>query len=341
MKTKADEKVIQYLNEARGTELALTRTLQAHIAVTPTGRYRAALERHLRETRDHAKRVEHRLDDLGAGKSLVDFGVGVFQSVLGQVLSLSKGPIDLVRGESPEERLLKNAKDECATEALEIATYDALEHFAQAVGDERTAELAQRIRADEERALEQLRGLISDLTDAVIAAELEGESHYDVSKTGAADAAREAKGEARGAARDVAGRARGIARQARKVPGVARAEGEAKGAVASAEDLPISDYDEHNAQEIVQRLGGLSQIDLAKVDAYERKTQSRKTVLDRISAIQGREPWPGYDEQTVADIRKAMSAADDERVRGVVAYERGHKNRQGVLDAAEHATNSS
>ena len=55
------------------------------------------------------------------------------------------------------------------------------------------------------------------------------------------------------------------------MPGVARAEGEAKGAVAGADDLAISGYDDLTANEIVSRLRELSQIDLAKVEAYERK----------------------------------------------------------------------
>ena len=47
--------------------------------------------------------------------------------------------------------MLKNAKDACATEELEIATYTALERLAAKVGDEQTANLAESIRADEER----------------------------------------------------------------------------------------------------------------------------------------------------------------------------------------------
>jgi len=47
---------------------------------------------------------------------------------------LAKTPLDLIRGTGGEEKVLKNAKDACATEALEIATYTALEHVARAVG---------------------------------------------------------------------------------------------------------------------------------------------------------------------------------------------------------------
>lgn len=39
-----------------------------------------------------------------------------------QVIALARTPLDFVRGAGGEERVLKNAKDACATEALEGAT---------------------------------------------------------------------------------------------------------------------------------------------------------------------------------------------------------------------------
>ena len=56
---------------------------------------------------------------------------------------------------------------------------------------------------------------------------------------------------------------------------------------ATADDLPIPHYDELTVEEIVPRLNGLSTVDLGKVDAYERRTRSRKTVLYRIEAARG------------------------------------------------------
>src|SRR3954463_13816562 len=182
--------LIQYLNEAHATEQALVRTLQAHVALTPRGPYRDLLEHHLEETRGHAGAVERRLADLGAGSSLVGATLGLAQSMLGQVLALSKGPLDLLRGHGGEEKLLKNAKDECATEALEIATYDALEALAEATGDSETAELARSHRADEERMLAELRALIPTLTEATVQARAGGQPSYDPTTTGAADAVR-------------------------------------------------------------------------------------------------------------------------------------------------------
>ena len=57
----SDQKVMQYLNEAHASELALVRVLQSQIAMTSRGSYREGLERHLDETRDHAGRVSWRL----------------------------------------------------------------------------------------------------------------------------------------------------------------------------------------------------------------------------------------------------------------------------------------
>jgi ferritin-like metal-binding protein YciE len=322
------QKVVQYLNEAHATEVALVRVLQSQIAMTPRGGYRSALERHLGETRDHARRVEERLSALGAGTNPVQVVVGAVETAIGQALALGKTPFDLLRGTGGEEKVLKNARDASATEALEIATYTSLERLAQAVGDTETARLAASIRRDEERMLEQVLREIPKLTDAVVGADVEGNGSYDVATTGAGETVR------RGA-RKASGATRRTARQARRVPGVARAEGEAKGAVASAEDLPIPRYDALNADDIARRLAQLSQVDLGKVDAYERRHESRTTVLSRIDALRGDEPWPGYDDQTAAEIERALAEADDDRARRVRDYERSHKDRAGVLRAAE------
>jgi ferritin-like metal-binding protein YciE len=332
---KSQQKIVQYLNEAHASEQALIRVLQSQIAMTPRGSYRSGLETHLRETRDHAARVAARLEALGQGSNPLLAVIGAAESVVGQALAFGKTPFDLLRGSGGEEKVLKNAKDACATEALEIATYTAIERMARSVGDDETAALAASIRADEEQMLERILREIPKLTDAVVGADVEGKSSYDVTTTGAADAVREAGAASKAAARKTTAAGKRSARQARKVPGVARAEGQVKGAVASEEDLPIARYDALTADEIAAKLTGLSQIDLAKVDSYERKNQNRATVLSRISSLRGDEPWPGYDELTAAEVQAVLSEGDDERAEQVRSYERAHKNRAGVLKAAE------
>ena len=333
--SRSEQKVVQYLNEAHASEMALVRVLQSQIAMTPRGTYRSGLEKHLGETRNHAERVQKRLAELGQGGNPLQFLGGIAESVAGQALAFAKTPLDLVRGSGGEEKVLKNAKDACATEALEIATYTSIERLARSVGDEQTAKLAASIRADEEQMLQRILREIPKLTGAVVGAEIEDDPSYELSKTGAADAARATGKAAAKSARKTGAKAKRSTRQARKVPGVAQAEGQVKGAVASQSDLAISGYDKLTAEEIVARLSGLSQIELAKVDSYERKHENRTTVLERISSLRGDEPWPGYDELTVSELETALGKADDDRVKAVRTYERAHKARAGVLSATE------
>ena len=88
---------------------------------------------------------------------------------------------------------------------------------------------------------------IPKLTDAVVGADIKGEPTYDLATTGAAETTKDA-------VRKTTRAAKRTARQARKVPGVAQAEGQVKGAVASESDLAIARYDSLTAEEIVGRL---------------------------------------------------------------------------------------
>ena len=304
------QKVMQYLGEAHASELALVRVLQSQIAMTPRGTYRTGLEKHLVETRDHAKRVARRLDELGIGANPFMAVVGAFEAVVGQTLALGKAPFDLLRGSGGEEKVLKNAKDACATEALEIATYTAIEKLANAVGDTTTAKLAASIRADEEKMLERILREIPKLTQAVVGADVDGNGSYDVATTGAGETVRKA--------------AKTTKRTARKATTPA--------------GPPIARYDKLTADEIVAKLSDLSQTDLAKVDAYERRNQNRSTVLGRVSTLRTREPWSGYDELSAGEVQSVLSEGDEDRAKRVRAYEAAHKNRTGVLQAAGRET---
>ena len=334
--SQAEQKIVQYLNEAHSAEQALVRVLQSQIAMTPRSRHRNGLESHLEQTKVHAKRLRDRLDELGAGAGPLQLGVGLVQSALEQALALSKAPFDLVRGTGGEEKVLKNAKDACASEALEVATYTAIEQLALAVDDRQTAELAASIRAQEQKMLDRVMGEIPTLAEAVVNAEVRHQPSYELSETGAADAVRSAGEAVKETARRTEASAKRSARRARKVPGVAQLEGEIKGALASEDDLPIAGYGKLSATEIVERLTGLSQIDLAKIDAYERKNDDRTTVISRIASLRTSEPWPGYDELNVSEIRAILGEReDDDLAKSVRSYERSHKHRAGILTATE------
>jgi hypothetical protein len=138
-------------------------------------------------------------------------------------------------------------------------------------------------------SLEAYERLLSNIADVQAAAGDRGGEW--VSAFGHAQAAftRELAKNSPAAARRIGERitdaTRGGARRVRGVPGVAEAEGEARGAVAREQDLPIARYDALTAADVVKRLPKLSQVDLGKVDAYERKHDNRKTVLKKIESL--------------------------------------------------------
>jgi ferritin-like metal-binding protein YciE len=173
-----ETRVVDYLREARQDELALARTLRSHIAVAPRGAYRRGLEGYLRETRDHAKRVQRRLGELGAGDGPLRTGARAIRHASGGLAARGRGPLNVIRRASPEEPVLSGAQYGCATQGMVIATYTALELVARRAGDESTAELASGIREEEQQMLEWLRHEILKLTDPFIRDELDALDGY-------------------------------------------------------------------------------------------------------------------------------------------------------------------
>ncbi len=163
--TDRDSKLVQYLNEAYGKEKELEAALEAHIGMTSRAAYKKRLQQHLRETKDHARRVERRIKQLGGDPQ-------TRQRLAGQASAALKGPVHALRGTGDDERQLKNAKTEYSEEAEEIATYSAIEAFAQSVADRDTAKLARGIKREEERMANYLERLIPQLVRAVVRAEV-------------------------------------------------------------------------------------------------------------------------------------------------------------------------
>jgi len=160
-----DAKLVQYLSEAYGKERELEAALQAHIAMTEKGPYKKRLQQHLKETKSHAKQVERRIKKLGGGGQTL-------QGAVGKVAALAKGPLHAIRGDSEQEKQLKNAKTEYWNEHEEIATYLGIETLAEKVGDSETAKLAKAIRREEEKMAGFLLGQIKQLTGTVVRADI-------------------------------------------------------------------------------------------------------------------------------------------------------------------------
>ncbi|HVD86772.1 MAG TPA: DUF892 family protein [Solirubrobacterales bacterium] len=157
-----DAKLVQYLSEAYGKERELETALQAHIAMTTKAPYKKRLQRHLKETKAHARQLERRIKKLGGGGQTM-------QTAVGKLTAAAKGPLHVLRGSGEAEKMLKNAKTEYFNEHEEIATYLAIENLAEKVRDGETAKLARAIRREEERMAGFLEGQIKALAKAVAA----------------------------------------------------------------------------------------------------------------------------------------------------------------------------
>jgi ferritin-like metal-binding protein YciE len=175
-----EAKLIQYLNEAYGTEKRLETALTAHITMATRAPYKKRLQQHLTETKRHGREVSKRVKQLGGTPEEVSTPgpealAGAAQTVVGaaqRAAALAQGPLHALRGTGASEKQLKNAKTEYASEAEEIATYSAIETLAEALNDKETARLAKAIRREEERMSAFLEKEIGRLAKAVVREEI-------------------------------------------------------------------------------------------------------------------------------------------------------------------------
>ena len=102
-----------------------------------------------------------------------------------------------------------------------------------------------------------------------------------------------------------------------------------------APDLPAGRYDTLTVDEVLSHLPELAPVDLATLGEHERTHQNRLLVLAHVDARLGNEPWPGYDALDVDGVRFGLEGARRDRFVMVLAYEQAHRNRAGVVLAAQ------
>src|SRR5919201_2542168 len=110
-------------------------------------------------------------------------------------------------------------------------------------------------------------------------------------------------------------------------------DGDRPQASSSADDggLPIDRYSRLGESDVLAELPGLTQVELAGVEAFERSHRDRPAVLDKLRYLRQAEPLPGYDALDATGIAQALSAADLAVVKAVREYERKFQKRAAVL----------
>jgi len=171
-----DTKLVRWLGEAHGKEAELEADLTAHISLTQKQSYKKRLQQHLKETRDHKRRVAQRIKQLGGptGQSLILATGSAVGEVAGKTVAAVKGQVGVARALVTEqaETHLRNAQEELREEHVEIALYTRIEVFATEVGDRETAQLARSIRRDEERMAKFLTTELGRLVKELVRAEI-------------------------------------------------------------------------------------------------------------------------------------------------------------------------
>jgi ferritin-like metal-binding protein YciE len=136
---KLKRKLVEYVQDAHAMEQNVLRMLDSMIDTTNDREIQQMLTRHKQETEAQDQRLRERLEALGAGTSTLKETGAVGGALL-------KGVGDKARSDKPG----KNARDGYVTEHMEIASYQLLERLADRAGDQQTAEVARRNRAEEE-----------------------------------------------------------------------------------------------------------------------------------------------------------------------------------------------
>jgi ferritin-like metal-binding protein YciE len=226
-----DAKLVQFLNEAHAKEAELEADLTAHIALTQKAPYKKRLQQHLRETKDHKKRVAQRIKQLGGSPAAGVRAPGVPDAageVVGKAIAALKGQVGVARAALTEqaETHLRNAREELREEYVEIGTYTAIEAFATEVGDRETAQLAKTIQRDEQKTADYLERLIPQLVKDVVKAEIPRDQRPQGRRRGSSTGARRTSTRTRatsGRSRSTASRSRSAAGStARKAGSTAR-----------------------------------------------------------------------------------------------------------------------
>ncbi len=176
-----DALLAKYLNEAYGKEQQLETALQAQIGIAGRKQLKDGLRDHLKVTKAQSRALKKRIKQLGAtavdgpdlpGPDVVTDVAAAATSVANKAMSAAKGPLQALRGTSPEDNDLRLVRDCLWNEAEEIAHYDVIETVAESLNDTETAKLARAHRRQEEQMQRLLQRQLKPLVTAVVKAEV-------------------------------------------------------------------------------------------------------------------------------------------------------------------------
>jgi ferritin-like metal-binding protein YciE len=155
-----DEQLNKYLADAHAIEAQAIQLLQRGPKIAGDPELARLYEEHLEESREHQRLVEQRLEQRGGSPSR-------FKDAAMRLGALNWGAFFAAQPDTPG----KLAAFAYAFEFLEVGGYEQLKRVAGRIGDVETAQLADRILADEREMAGRLAGSFDRAVDASLAAQ--------------------------------------------------------------------------------------------------------------------------------------------------------------------------
>ncbi|HWC28256.1 MAG TPA: DUF892 family protein [Solirubrobacteraceae bacterium] len=155
------KEIVKYLRDAHALEAQSLQMLEAGPKLAEFDALADVFERHLEPTREHQRLVDERLAQLGGRPARA-------QAAAMRMGALNLGAFFKVQPDTPA----KLGGFAYAFEALEAGAYELLARTARRAGDEPTAQLAERILAEEHDAVEQVAATWDAAVDVALAKQL-------------------------------------------------------------------------------------------------------------------------------------------------------------------------
>lgn len=152
------EQLIAWLGDAHAMEVGIVSTLEKHIAdAKGQPKIKAALAKHLRETKKHATAMKQALESLGGTHPVLREGIS-------KVANLIAGVGTSLALDTP----VKNAIADFATEHFEIACYTSLVQLAEEAGESKIVTTCKAILREEEAMAKTLRSHLPQINAAYL-----------------------------------------------------------------------------------------------------------------------------------------------------------------------------
>lgn len=95
---------------------------------------------------------------------------------------------------------------------------------------------------------------------------------------------------------------------------------------------PVPGYDSLKTKDLIASLSSRSQVELERIESYERTHENREVVFSKLRWLRQDEPLPGYDALSTEEVIDALDEADVSAIKRVRGYERKFANRRDVLE---------